>query len=54
MIQVTLNYELLICVGYVITVDFGANHGYMMLNEPFESNYEDFHIHLIKHGLGVL
>jgi len=31
---------------------FDANHDYMMLNEPFESNYEDLDIHLIKHGLG--
>jgi len=52
MIQVTLNYKLLIWDGCVAIMDFVANHGYMQLNYPFQSNCEDLDVLFIRRGLG--
>jgi len=37
---------------YVIIVICGLNHGYVMLDGYFGSNYSDLDVHLIWHALG--
>ena len=37
---------------WVINVIFDVNYSYMMLDDCFESNYEDLDVCLIEHDLG--
>ena len=48
----TLKKKVLLEVCCVIIVIYDANHGCMMLNDHFGSNYGDLDVHLKEYGLG--